>query len=56
MFFIQCPECGAPIAIDTASVGPDRTDLWNVEYCPACDMTFDYGDEEVTQGEEPQGP
>ncbi|HWY87121.1 MAG TPA: MJ0042-type zinc finger domain-containing protein [Gemmataceae bacterium] len=54
MFYIQCPECGAPVEIDPSSIGPDRTDPWNVEYCFTCGTSFDYDDAEVVQGPEPQ--
>jgi predicted Zn finger-like uncharacterized protein len=53
MFYIQCPECGAPIEIHPSAIGPERTDPWNVECCHTCGATFDYDDEEVTEGDEP---
>ena len=47
MFFVQCPRCGSVVEIPEEAVGPDRTDPWNVVGCDACDLGFDYDDEEV---------
>lgn len=47
MYLVSCPGCGNRIEIPENSVGPERTDPWNVCRCDDCDLSFDYDDEEM---------
>ena len=33
MFFVVCPRCGDAVEVAGATVGCDRTDLWNITQC-----------------------
>lgn len=46
-FYVICPECNCRVEIPADAVGPERTDLWNVVECDACEVIFDYDDQEV---------
>ena len=47
MFYVLCPNCGSHVEVPNSAVGTNRTDPWNVILCDACDMSFDYDDQEV---------
>ena len=52
MYFVPCPGCGSPVEIPADAVGPERTDLWNVVECDACELAFDYENAEVQRSSE----
>lgn len=56
MYYVHCPICQTQVEIPNDSVGPDRTDLFNITYCYECDVGFDYDDEDVMTGEDPSPP
>jgi predicted Zn finger-like uncharacterized protein len=47
MYFVLCPNCGAQVEIPDSTIGPQRTDPWNVCRCDECGLGFDYNDQEV---------
>lgn len=56
LYFVVCPTCNTEVELPADSVGPDRTDLFNVVGCPECSRGFDYDDEDVMEKRLPPGP
>lgn len=45
MYYVLCPNCDAQVEVLPNAIGPVRYDLWNVNWCDQCGVSFDYDDE-----------
>ena len=45
--FVVCRNCGDHVPLPDDSIGPDRTDSFNVVTCLSCSIAFDYEDSDV---------
>ena len=53
MFYVMCPNCNAQVEVLEDAIGPERTDLWNVNWCDQCGVSFDFDDDEVRDATSP---
>ena len=44
MFYVIFPNCHAHVEILENAIGTKRIDLWNVDSCDQCGVSFDYDD------------
>jgi hypothetical protein len=52
MFYVVCPNCNAHVEILENAIGRERSDLWNVNWCDQCGISFDYDDDEILTDDE----
>ncbi len=55
MYFVLYLDCDARVEIPSDTVGPDRTDLYNVVECSECYLAFDYEDDDVQHAPDESG-